>query len=53
MSLSGYERDYINNQKRIIRELMRIGDALEELGGVRVTTDDAVTNIDENETEEE
>ena len=29
----GAERDMINNQKRIIRELKRIGDALEKLAG--------------------
>lgn len=30
---SGYERDAINNQKRIIRELKRIADALEKIAG--------------------
>ena len=60
-SATGYERDYINNQKRIIRELKRIGDALEKLGGVSVHATNAVTafgetyrtHTDENETEEE
>lgn len=29
----GAERDMINNQKRIIRELKRIADALEKIAG--------------------
>lgn len=32
MSVSpGFERDHLNNQKRIIRELKRIADAIEDL----------------------
>ena len=34
MSMSpGVERDIVNNQKRMIRELKRIADALEDIAG--------------------
>jgi len=59
--MTSFERESGNNQKRIIRELRRIADALEKLCGVSVHTTKAVTALgeiytthtDENETEEE
>ena len=53
----GTERDLINNQKRIIRELKRIADALEALAGTSgaksiadyISTGDVVPMKDEDD----
>lgn len=53
----GAERDMINNQKRIIRELKRIADALENMAGTSgkksiadyISTSPAVIPVDPEE----
>ena len=52
---SGYERDAINNQKRIIRELKRIADALEKMAGIDGTKSlaDYISTTDTTQKKEE